>query len=62
MSRSKYRPPGVHWGTNPMWWNHLYAEVPNRRKVRKLEKEVAKGADPDEIVWPQAKKPQSYYW
>jgi hypothetical protein len=47
---------------NPMWWNHLFTEVPNRRKARTFEHQIARGRDADEICWPHAKRPYSYYW
>lgn len=61
MSKSKHRPRRRF--TNPMWWNHLWTEVPNRAKAKKLEKEVVKDPEiAESAIWPHPKKPHAYYW
>jgi hypothetical protein len=46
-----------------MWWNHLWTEVPNRAKAKKLEKEVVKDPEiAERAIWPHPKKPHVYYW
>lgn len=47
---------------SPSAHNILYHSRPKRRDTRHLERMIVKGQDPDEIVWPHAKKPIIYYW
>lgn len=56
-------------GTSWRWYesepasHHIvFHHRPKRREVKRLEKLVVKGADPDDIPWPLAKKPHVYYW
>jgi hypothetical protein len=42
--------------------NMMFHIRPTRRKQRRLEKSILRGADPDGIAWPLGKKPHSYYW
>jgi hypothetical protein len=52
-----------HWTRRyPAWWDREFHTRPHRANTRRLEKKVMKGADPDEVVWPLAKKPHNYYW
>lgn len=51
------------WHTNwPRHWDKVYHIRPARREARRLEKEVLRGADPDNMVWPDGQKPHIYYW
>ncbi len=49
-------------GKNPGWWDRLYTTVPNRRKANALCYKIARGADPDGVLWPQDRLPTEYYW
>lgn len=40
----------------------VFHHRPKRREVKRLEQAIVKGADPDDIPWPLAKKPHVYYW
>lgn len=46
----------------PSGWNTLFHIRPTRREVRRLERAVLKGADPEGIAWPLPGKPHVYYW
>jgi len=35
---------------------------PARARVRHLESQVIHGEDPDDMVWPDGRKPHIYYW
>jgi hypothetical protein len=53
----------IFYNKNPMWWNHLFTERPNRRETHQLTQLLLK--DPtlaDCIIFPLAKKPNNYYW
>jgi len=50
------------WQGTPSSHNILFHTRPQRREERRLEIEILKGADPDNIPWPLDKKPHSYYW
>jgi hypothetical protein len=46
----------------PKYWDVLMHTKPSRRKQRKLEVAVMKGEDPDNMTWPEGRKPHIYYW
>ena len=53
----------THYSKNPMWWNHLFTERPNRRETHQLLQRLLN--DPtlaDELVFPLAKRQTNYYW
>ena len=53
----------LRWLQNwPRWHDKLYHTRPTRRAVHSLSLEVLKGADPDNLVWPNGRKPQIYFW
>jgi hypothetical protein len=56
-----------HWlCETPSWWTNLFMNRPQRRKFRRLEREIQKIYDIDEledIVEPESgHKPHHYYW
>jgi hypothetical protein len=46
----------------PGWWRHERAIVPTRIKSHRLEHLIARGCDPDSVVWPDCRKPYPYWW
>jgi len=46
----------------PRHWDIVYHTRPSRAKARRLEGQVMKGADPDNMIWPDGRKPHIYYW
>ena len=64
LAKYRYRRPDVRWprGT-PRWWRKLYMTRPRRRENRLLCHQLARGADPDAMVFPVGnRKPHFYYW
>lgn len=56
-------PERVLWLANwPRWHDILYHSRPPRRRTKALERRVLKGDDPDNLVWPDGRKPHEYYW
>lgn len=54
-----------HWDWahhNPRSWDKLHHIRPVRRRERDLERRVLRGDDADNLAWPLASKPFSYYW
>ena len=47
---------------NPAWHDRTYHTRPHRVATRRVEKAILKGADPDETLWPEARRPQKFYW
>lgn len=62
--RRIYWPAGRHTPMRnwPAWWDRTFHTRPHRAKVRRLERKVMQGFDPDNIAWPLAKRPHIYYW
>lgn len=53
----------VFYNKNPMWWNHLFTERPNRRETHKLLQFVTNNPHLcDNVIFPLAHKPKNYYW
>jgi hypothetical protein len=51
------------WSSNwPRYWDKIFHIRPARRKNRQLEHSILRGADPDNMVWPDDRKPHIYYW
>lgn len=48
--------------STPSAWNIQFHVRPMRRETRVLERSILRGADPDSIAWPVARKPHIYYW
>jgi hypothetical protein len=46
----------------PRHWDKVYHTRPCRAKNRRLEREIMNGTDPDNMVWPDGRKPHIYYW
>lgn len=46
----------------PRYWDKFYHTRPTRAKARQLEHAILRGADPDDMVWPDGRKPHVYYW
>lgn len=55
---------GYYWymGSWPAWWDILHHRRPHRRKTKVVEFKVMRGDDLDDLVWPLAKRPHTYYW
>lgn len=51
-----------HWMSTPSWWNHLFNNIPQRRKGRAWERKVLV-EEVDETDPPNfSKRPHRYYW
>ena len=48
--------------TTPNWWDHLHSIEPARFKTSTYLRSIQRGADPDGILWPDYRRPQTYYW
>lgn len=46
----------------PAWFDIVFHIRPRRRKDRRIEHAVMRGADADEVNWSVSKQPQKYYW
>lgn len=46
----------------PRWWDKMFHTRPSRSRTKMLEKKVLRDADPDNMVWPDGRKPHIYYW
>lgn len=46
----------------PRYWDKVFHTRPARRKTRQLEQKVLHGEDPDNMTWPDGRKPHIYYW
>lgn len=46
----------------PAYWDTLYHRRPQRRRAKKLCRQVIQGRDPDDMSWPDGRKPHAYYW
>lgn len=46
----------------PRWWDKCFHTRPSRTKTRRLENRVLRGEDPDNMTWPDGRKPHIYYW
>jgi hypothetical protein len=56
-------PSAFRWlGNWPRAHDVLHHSRPTRRKVHALERAVLRDADPDDLVWPDGRKPHVYYW
>ncbi len=56
-------PDTIRWLENwPRWHDNLYHTRPARRRTKALELDVVKGVDPDNLNWPDGRKPHKYYW
>ena len=52
-----------HWtGHYPRHWDKVHHTRPARVLRRKMEHGVLCGDDPDNMVWPDGRKPHIYYW
>ena len=61
--RLKLAAEDVRWLQNwPRWHDKLLHTRPLRRAERKRERELLKGNDPENLVWPTSRKPHRYYW
>ncbi len=46
----------------PRHWDKVMHTRPCRAKMHQLEVAVMKGEDPDNMTWPDGRKPHIYYW
>lgn len=46
----------------PGHWVHEMMTRPARAKEHHIARLVARGLDPDGVVWPDNRKPHKYYW
>lgn len=52
-----------HWTRSyPRYWDIVYHIRPARAERHALERAVLAGRDPDDMVWPDGRKPHVYYW
>lgn len=51
-----------HMCSYPRYWDIQYHTRPQRAKTKAISRKVKKGADPENLAWPIAKKPHNYYW
>ena len=53
----------MYWLSNwPRAHDVLRYSCATRRRVHALEHEILRGADLDDLVWPDGRKPHVYYW
>lgn len=53
----------VSWLSNwPRFWDKIAHTKPARVRTRQLERGIIHGADPDNMVWPDGRKPHIYFW
>ena len=50
------------YGSYPRCWDKVHHTRPTRAKAHRLEKAVTSGADSENMVWPDGRKPHIYYW
>ena len=56
-------PDDVRWlGNWPRYHDITCHTRPTRRKSNALAFGILKGADPDDLVWTDGRKPHHYYW
>lgn len=48
--------------SHPRWWDKVMHTAPSRSRSKVLERKVLKGADFDNMSWPDYRKPHIYYW
>jgi hypothetical protein len=53
---------GAHLMNEPGYWVHERMTVPARRRESALLRAVRAGEDAEGVVWPDNRKPHSYYW
>lgn len=46
----------------PGWWVHEFHIRPARIRANRIAHRIVCGADPDELHWPDGRKPYLYYW
>lgn len=46
----------------PRHWDKVFHTRPARARTRLLEQRILRGEDPDDLVWPDYRKPHIYYW
>jgi hypothetical protein len=52
-----------YWMTTPSYWNNCKHTRPRRAKERQLIKKIVHGyIDPDDIIFPDGRKPHVYFW
>jgi hypothetical protein len=52
----------VDYSKNPGWWDRMYSIQPARINVRRQCYDIVRGADPDDKVWPNYKRPKHYFY
>lgn len=53
----------VSWLANwPRYWDKIFHIRPARARTHQLERGVILGDDPDNMVWPDGRKPHIYFW
>ncbi len=65
LSEEEYESHPAYWcwfRNYPRCHDKTYHTRPTRRKARMLERQVLRGEDPDNMVWPDGRKPHTYYW
>lgn len=61
--RAKDIDDSFHWMKDPRWWRHDFHTVPARARTREQITGIMHGKlDPDDLVWPDGKKPKIWYW
>ena len=51
------------WMSNyPRHWDKVHHTRPRRARTRQCETAILRGADPDEVIWPEDRKPHIYYF
>lgn len=52
----------IWYRNHPRHWNKAFHIRPTRAKARLLERQILRGEDPDNMNWPNGRKPHIYYW
>jgi len=52
-----------HWtGSYPRHWDIVFHTRPARSEANGKLRSILRGEDPDDMVWPDGRKPHIYYW
>jgi hypothetical protein len=57
-----WRPIGDICMTTPTWWTHFYMVRPARVDSNRKLHMIIRGADPDQFIFQNYRKPHWYYW
>jgi hypothetical protein len=53
---------GIATWNEPKWWRRYFKHRKRRAQTRNKCRQIMKGHDPENMVWPRDKQPWIYYW